>query len=71
MRHGRGIQTFEDGQRYDGDWKEDKWHGQGILQSPDGSRYEGEFQNGSKHGEGTEYGLYKIFSGQWKNGKRL
>jgi hypothetical protein len=27
MRHGRGVLTWEDGTKYDGEWKEGKRHG--------------------------------------------
>ena len=40
---GKGILTWSDGRRYQGNFKEDKMEGQGILTWSDGRRYEGEF----------------------------
>ena len=44
-RCGKGIYTFADGRRYEGEWKEDKRNGQGIYTSPNGSRFEGEYKD--------------------------
>lgn len=41
LRHGRGIQTWVDGSRYEGYWKNDKANIRGKLIHADGDIYEG------------------------------
>ena len=64
---------YNDGDRYEGEWKDDKKHGQGkksdllILTLFDdsigkwfgnnGDRYEGEWKDGNMHGEGKKNDL--------------
>jgi hypothetical protein len=51
--HGRGVRTFSDGGRYDGEWCHGSPHGRGIWTIGDGRRFEGEFVNGYPRG-GTQ-----------------
>ena len=39
--HGKGIFTWLDGRRYEGEYIEDKKSGFGIFLWPDGRKYEG------------------------------
>ena len=48
--HGRGIFTYVDGARYEGEWRENKRHGRGILTLANENRYEGEWREGKIHG---------------------
>lgn len=41
LRHGRGIQTWVDGSKYEGYWKSDKANGKGRLIHADGDKYDG------------------------------
>jgi hypothetical protein len=41
QRHGRGIQIWVDGSRYEGYWKKDKANVRGKLIHADGDIYEG------------------------------
>ena len=50
---GKGTMTYEDGSKYDGEWKEGKRYGKGTLIYEDGSKYEGEWKNGKKNGQGS------------------
>ena len=43
--HGRGTITFSDGERYVGQWKDDKQHGQGAEVYPDGKVVKGIWKN--------------------------
>ena len=43
-RHGRGIQVWTDGSRYEGYWKQDKANVRGKLTHSDGDVYEGEWK---------------------------
>ena len=44
QRYGRGIQTWIDGSRYEGYWKNDKANIRGKLIHADGDIYEGKFK---------------------------
>ncbi len=70
--HGRGVFTWADGRRYDGDYFDDRKQGFGVFTWPDGRRYEGSWLNGKQHGIGmyhTSKGEAK--KGEWSEGKRL
>ena len=43
------------GDRYEGDWKIDKYEGKGIYYYSSESRYEGDFRNGLKEGKRIYY----------------
>ena len=44
-REGSGEFVGKDGERYTGEWKNDKKHGRGNWRSRDGDTYDGEFHN--------------------------
>ena len=48
----RGIKTFDDGARYEGELRDGEPHGEGVMIWPDGARYVGEFRAGREHGQG-------------------
>jgi hypothetical protein len=37
--HGKGIFTWTEGQRYEGDYKDDKMHGRGVYTTKEGSKF--------------------------------
>ena len=39
--HGKGVYTWKDGRRYDGEYLKDKKHGWGTYTWEDGRQYEG------------------------------
>ena len=45
-KDGQGILTFEDGSKYDGQYKNEIPHGQGTYTFPNGERWVGEWENG-------------------------
>ena len=47
---GKGIYYYKSGNRYEGEWKNDKREGKGIYYFNDGDRYEGEFKNHKMEG---------------------
>lgn len=56
LANGHGESTSPDGgDRYEGDFRENKREGRGILFKADGSRYEGEFKNDQPEGHGVSY----------------
>ena len=70
-RHGRGIQMWTDGSRYEGYWKNDKANVSGKLLHSDGDIYEGEWLDDKAHG----YGVYRHmdgakYEGNWKEDKQ-
>ena len=48
-----GTYTWESGDEYDGDWKNNKMHGQGTYTWANGNKYVGESQDNNLHGQGT------------------
>jgi hypothetical protein len=48
-----GTYTFEDGEKYVGEWKDDKYNGQGTYTYAGGDNYVGEWKDGNKNGQGT------------------
>ena len=70
-RHGRGIQIWADGSRYEGYWKNDQANLKGKLYHFDGDIYEGEWFNDKADG----FGLYlhkdgAKYEGYWKDDKQ-
>jgi hypothetical protein len=48
-----GIMAFQNGSRYEGEFKDGKYSGRGTFYFANGSVYEGEYENGRYHGQGT------------------
>lgn len=71
LRHGRGIQLWEDGTRYEGYFENNKANLKGKLIHSDGDIFEGNWFNGKAEG----FGVYKhidgsIYKGNWKQDKQ-
>ena len=71
QRHGRGIQCWMDGSKYEGYWKNDRANVKGILNHADGDKYEGEWLDDKAHG----FGVYihadgARYEGNWKEDKQ-
>jgi hypothetical protein len=67
---GKGVFTWPDGRKYEGEYLNDKKHGFGIFTFKDGRVYEGEWENGKQHGRG-KYKKKKIMrEGIWEYGVR-
>jgi hypothetical protein len=47
MRDGQGTLTFTNGNKYVGEFKNDKFHGQGTFTFADGEKSIGEFKDGN------------------------
>ena len=52
---GKGIMYWNNGDRLEGEWKNDKAEGKGIYYFANGDRYEGDYRNGKREGKGIEY----------------
>ena len=48
-----GTYTFSNGDKYVGEFKDDKRTGQGTYTFADGDKYVGDFKDSKKHGQGT------------------
>ena len=48
-----GYFHYQNGYKYNGEWKNNKLHGQGTLKLPNGNKYIGEFKDGLPNGYGT------------------
>lgn len=51
-----GTVIAPNGDKYVGEFKDDRFHGQGTLISANGHKYAGEFRDGARSGPGTKYG---------------
>ena len=52
--HGKGVKTWGNGQKYEGDWRDGKKLGKGVETLFDGGRkYDGEWKDGKRHGRGV------------------
>jgi len=62
------VRQLKNGDKYEGELKDDKPHGKGIYYLANGNRYEGEFEEGKKHGKGRMYRVGgDIVEGEWNN----
>ena len=56
--HGKGIFTWGDGRKYEGQYQFDKRHGYGVYIAPyEKKKYVGNWENGLQHGSGVETSL--------------
>ena len=66
-----GTDTYANGNKFVGEWKDGMWHGQGTYTHADGNKYVGEWKYGKWHGKGT-YTNTKgdKYVGEFKDGNR-
>jgi hypothetical protein len=69
--------VYEEGSKYDGEWKDDKKHGKGVYVYEEGSKYDGEWKDDKKHGKGvmvykgvTSNSSGQKYDGEFQDGKR-
>ena len=59
------------GDTYEGEWKNDVVHGQGTYTFANGEKYVGNFKDGKRHGQGTyTFASGEKYVGNYKDGKR-
>ena len=65
-----GTETFPNGEKYSGEFQDDRRSGKGVYTFREGHRYSGEMRIGRPNGQGIEYGANGtiIRSGQWAEG---
>lgn len=65
-----GIQTFDNGDVYKGNFKDGLKHGKGILTTRNNRSYEGDWKNDKPHGFGINtFPNGKIYTGNFVKGK--
>ncbi len=70
--HGKGLYTWGDGRKYEGEYLNDKKHGFGKYVWADGRAYIGYWGNGKQSGYGKYILTDKSASiGLWSKGKRV
>jgi hypothetical protein len=67
--NGKGIMTYPDGKRYEGDFQDDERNGKGKFIWNKKKWYEGEWKNSKQNGEGILYFDGRKVKGTWKNGQ--
>eukprot|EP00347_Sterkiella_histriomuscorum_P014329 403361287 len=68
LKHGKGVQVWKDGAKYDGDWQDGKANGKGTFFHTNGDVYEGEFREDRANGQGTYYHKNgSKYTGSWKD----
>ena len=66
----QGTYTNANGNKYVGEWQNDKWHGQGIRNLANGDKYVGGFRKRKAYGQGTfTFASGKKWTGEWDNNK--
>lgn len=70
-KHGFGVQTWQDGAKYEGFWENDKAKGRGRFNHVEGDVYDGEWDNDKAHG----FGIYQhfngsVYMGNWQEDKQ-
>ena len=65
-----GIQILENGDSYEGEFKNERKHGKGILTSINGRKYDGLWEDDVPHGPGiATFPNGKTYTGEYKHGK--
>ena len=69
MRNGKGTFTYDNGDIYEGDYKDNMKNGKGTYTYYNGDIYEGDYKDGMMNGKGTfTYANRNIYEGDFKNG---
>ena len=69
-RWSRGVFVNRHGDKYDGDWFDDKRSGRGTFRWINGDVYDGEWKNGTMEGHGAfRWANGDGYIGQWKQGR--
>ena len=67
--NGQGTYTYANGDKYVGEYKDDKIYGQGTFTRANGNKYVGELMDNKMHGQGTfTFTDGTIGRGLWENG---
>lgn len=71
-KHGKGIQVWDNGSFYDGQWKDNQQHGKGTFTWSNQNSYTGQWENNCRSGYGvmTWHRKKEVYKGYWKNNLR-
>lgn len=69
----QGVFIWSNGEKYVGEFRDDKRNGQGVFTWPNGEKYVGEFRDNKRNGSGTRYSTdgSVLEQGLWKDGELL
>lgn len=70
--HGKGLFSWPDGRKYNGEYRDDLKEGYGEFEWADGRKFEGGWKSGKQYGEGVyidEGGRRK--RGVWQEGNKV
>lgn len=71
QKSGYGAMVWPNGDRYEGEWKNDLQNGNGSFVYADGEKYEGQWKDGKKNGSGTYSWIDgRKYVGEWKDDLR-
>ena len=66
-----GTYTYDNGDTYIGEWRDDKSHGQGTYTWASGEKYVGEWKDDKRNGQGTNtLADGEKYVGEWRDDKR-
>jgi len=66
---GQGFFSYQDGSRYEGDFKNGLPNGEGVCFYANGDRYVGGWRHHTPHGEGVMYfSSGKVYGAEWQHG---
>ena len=70
-RHGKGVYTYPNGDKYDGEYENDKKHGKGVYTGASCYKYDGEYKDGQMHGKGVfTFANGDKYDGAYEKGKK-
>jgi hypothetical protein len=70
-RSGVGNQTWYNGDKYQGEWRDNNMNGKGAYRWSDGQVYQGDWIDGKRSGYGIQtWPGGEVYQGQWNNHKR-
>ena len=68
---GKGKRNYDNGDVYEGDFKDGNIHGTGTYSYPCGQIYVGEYKDGKRNGTGTHtFPSGQMYVGEWRDGKK-
>lgn len=68
INHGKGTFEFDNGNKYDGDWKDGKYDGFGEFTHATGEKYQGFWKDNNKNGLGVyDWGEGNKYIGEFKD----
>ena len=69
--NGQGVKTYTNGDKYDGDLKDDLPNGRGVITYASGNKYDGEWKDNQQNGRGVlTYANGNKYDGEYKDGKQ-